>query len=331
MQISKILVTGGAGYIGSHVVESLQKHGYQVIVLDNLYSGKKQNLPPNITFIKASILSINALRQAFTQYNPDAVIHLAALKAAGESMVDAISYSDTNIIGTINVLKVMLTHKVKYFVFSSSAAVYGEPQYLPIDEEHILSPTNYYGATKLIMENIIRWYSKVYELKYTTLRYFNAAGHMPYSKLTIVEPDPQNLIPIVLEVATGKRKKLQIFGNDYATHDGTCVRDYIHVCDLAEAHVLSLKYMEQDEESLELNLGTGKGYSVQEIYNAACQITQQTIPMEYTDKRFGDSAELYAKSVLAHKKLKWIPQYTNIETILQHSWNAYLKHAKLKK
>lgn len=325
MGIKKVLVIGGAGYIGAHTVESLLTHGFNVVVFDNLSTGKSEHLPPNVELIKNSILNNTALNKAFESYKPDAIIHFAALKAAGESMTDAVSYSDVNIVGTINILKAMVAHQVKHIVFSSSAATYGEPQYLPMDENHIQNPTNYYGATKVIMEQIISWYSKVYDINYVALRYFNAAGHTPSSALTIVEQNPQNLIPVILETAIGKRDIFRIFGNDYPTPDGTCLRDYIHVCDLAEGHSLSLKYLESHNDSLTLNLGTGRSFSVLEIYNVACEITKKEIPMEIVERRQGDPTTVYAKSVLADKMLKWKPQYTEIREIIKHAWASYIR------
>lgn len=330
MNISRVLVTGGAGYIGAHVINVLIKQKYKVIVFDNLSTGKRKHLPKNVILVRKSILNNKAVKQTFEQYKPQAIIHLAALKSAGESMQDAIPYSDTNIIGTINILRAMIEYKTPNIIFSSTAAVYGEPQYLPIDEEHTKNPINYYGATKLIIENIIHWYSQIYGINYVILRYFNAAGHMPSSKINIIEPNPQNLIPIVLEVAQRKRKKLQIFGNGYPTPDGTCLRDYIHVSDLAKAHFLSLKYLNAKNKSITINLGTGRSYSVLEIYNIACQITQRNIPMEIIEKRHGDSASLYAKSILALKTLNWVPQYNNISEIIQHAWDSYLRIEKIK-
>ena len=317
-----VLVIGGAGYIGSHVVDMLIKYGYEAVVFDDLSTGKIKHIPSSVPIVKASILNKSALSKTFIKYNPDSVIHLAAKKAVGESMVKGDIYSDTNIIGTINLLHTMIKYNVKKIVFSSTAAVYGMPQYLPIDEEHVKNPMSYYGETKVIVETLLKWYSTIYNLQYTALRYFNAAGHMTGSSIKVIEKNPQNLIPIILEVALGIRQKLQIYGNDYDTDDGTCIRDYIHVSDLAEGHVLSLKHMDKQESSHVFNLGTGKGASVLEVYNTACEIVGTKIPMEFVDRRDGDMATLYAKSLHAQKTLHWTPHYTDIRTIIQHAWDA---------
>lgn len=328
MNISRVLVIGGAGYIGAHTVDSMLSHGYAVTVFDNLLTGKKEHLSKEVSFIKGSILNITALNKAFEESKPDAVIHLAALKAAGESMRDGVAYSDTNIVGTINILKAMIKYNIHHIVFSSTAATYGEPQYLPMDEEHLQMPTNYYGATKLIVETIFEWYAKIYDINYASLRYFNAAGHTPSTKFTVIEQNPQNLIPIILETALGIRKTLQIFGNDYPTHDGTCLRDYIHVCDIAEAHALSLQYLSEHTDSLQLNLGTGNSFSVLEVYKMACEITKIDIPMEFVERRHGDPDSVYAKSILAYKKIKWKPQYNKLEDMIEHAWLSYLRYGK---
>ena len=260
----KVLVIGGAGYIGSHVVKELMAKGHQITVFDNLSSGLKQNLFKGNGFIKGDILNIKALDKAFAK-GFDAFIHLAAFKAAGESMVCPEKYSVNNISGTINILNSAVSHGCLKMVFSSSAATFGEPQYLPIDENHPQNPENYYGFTKLEIERFMGWYDKIRGLKYAALRYFNAAGYDPEGVLYGLEKNPANLLPVMMEVAAGIREKLKVFGNDYPTRDGTCIRDYIHVTDLARAHVMALEYISSKNESLTLNLGTGNGITVTEM------------------------------------------------------------------
>lgn len=326
-----VLVIGGAGYIGSHVVKALAESGARVFVYDNLSTGKKENVLRGIPIYAASILNKTKLAEAFAKAKPDAVVHLAAEKSVGKSMTDAISFSETNVTGTINILRAMQEHKTRHLVFSSSAAVFGSPQYLPIDEEHPTVPINYYGATKKIMEEIMHWYDAVYGIKYAALRYFNAAGHTPDTDITVIEKNPQNLIPVILETAQGTRKKLQIFGRHYATPDGTCIRDYVHVSDLADAHVLAIAYLRTKNASSVFNLGTGKGFSVKQVYDIACAVTGISIPMEYAPARAGDPAALYAKSARAQKLLGWAPRYGKAEDIVAHSWQSYLRAAEKQK
>ncbi len=319
----KILVVGGAGYIGSHVVKSLRDLSYNVAVYDNFSTGRKEHIKKNVSFYKASILNKKALVAAFEEFKPLAIVHLAAEKSVAKSMHDVNTFSDTNIIGTINILRSMQLCNIKNIVFSSSAAVFGEPQYLPIDENHPTNPINYYGATKKIMEEIMHWYDVVYGIKYCALRYFNAAGHSPDSDIRVIEKEPQNLIPIILETAQKKRKLFHIFGKNHKTIDGTCIRDYIHVCDLADAHVKSIEYLQNKNNSAIFNLGTGKGFSVKQVYDAACKVTNISIPMTFVKSRAGDPGELYAKSKKAQKILGWKPQYKKIEEIISHMWRAY--------
>ena len=320
----KVLVIGGAGYIGSHVVKELMMKGYEVTVFDNLSSGLVQNLFPKNDFIVGNILHPEDLDEAFAQ-GFDAFIHLAAFKAAGESMVIPEKYSINNINGTINILNSAIAHGCKNMVFSSSAAVFGEPQYLPIDEKHPKNPENYYGFTKLKIEEFMGWYEKLKGLHFAALRYFNAAGYDPEGILYGLERNPANLLPVMMEVAVGKRKKIDIFGNDYKTRDGTCIRDYIHVTDLATAHVLALEYITGKKKSLTLNLGTGTGITVTEMLEATRRITGREIPAEYVGRRAGDPAQLTASSELARKTLGWAPQYSDVNTLIKSTWNAYKK------
>ena len=290
----KILVTGGAGYIGSHVVLDLLEADHDVIILDDLSLGVELNIHSDAQFIFGSTLDNEALKVCFRD-QVDAVIHLAAFKAAGESMTDPEKYSKNNISGTINLLNAMTDHGVHTFVFSSSAAVYGCPEYLPIDEDHPTDPINYYGFTKLVIESFLEWYGKLRGLKYVSLRYFNAAGYDPKGRILGLEQNPANLLPIVMEVASGERDKMEVFGDDYDTPDGTGVRDYIHVSDLASAHVKALDYL-QSGDSIMVNLATGEGYSVLDVIEKAREITGHPIPYEITARREGDPAKLIATS-----------------------------------
>lgn len=327
MKKTRVLVTGGAGYIGSHVVHYLLRNDYEIIVYDNLSNGSKEVIPGHVKLIVDDIRNAERVEKVIKAYHPDMVIHLAALKSVKITQ-NCVEYTDVNITGTLNVVNAMVRNKVPYFVFSSSAAVFGEPQYLPIDEEHVKFPINYYGETKLIIEQILSWYSKLYPFYYISLRYFNAAGHEPDANFISIEKTPENLIPIIMETAIGQRKKFSIFGNDYNTEDGTCIRDYIHVSDLAVAHVQALSYLEEKKQSISLNLGTGVGFSTKQIYDAAVRVTNKKIPMYYADRRKGDLESLYAKSVRANKVLRWKPKFTNIDDTILHSWVAYLKHSQ---
>lgn len=321
----KVLVIGGAGYIGSHVVKELMSKGHTVTVFDNLSSGLIQNLFPENEFIAGDILHPEDLEAAFAR-GFDAFIHLAAFKAAGESMVKPEKYSVNNINGTINILNAATAHNCLNMVFSSSAAVFGEPQYLPIDEKHPKNPENYYGFTKLKIEEFMAWYEKLKGLKFAALRYFNAAGYDPEGVLYGLERNPANLLPVMMEVAFGKRDKLKVFGNDYPTRDGTCIRDYIHVSDLAVAHVLALEYIASKKESLTLNLGTGNGITVTEMLESTRRITGKEIPADYVERRAGDPAQLTATSKLAEKTLGWKPVYSDVDTLIGSTYKAYEKY-----
>jgi UDP-glucose 4-epimerase len=323
----KVLVIGGAGYIGSHVVKELMKEGHKVTVFDNLSSGLRQNLFKENGFIYGNILIPSDLDAAFSQ-GFDAFIHLAAFKAAGESMVQPEKYSVNNISGTLNILNSAVNHNCNYMVFSSSAAVFGEPKYLPIDENHPKNPENYYGYTKLSIEQFMAWYEKLKGLKFAALRYFNAAGYDPEGVLFGLEQNPANLLPVIMEVACGMREKLKIFGSDYDTRDGTCIRDYVHVTDLAAAHVKALEYIVKNNESLTVNLGSETGTTVKEIVEAARRITGQPVPADYVDRRAGDPAALVASAKFAYEKLGWKAQYSDVNMLVESTWNAYNKYLK---
>lgn len=321
----KVLVIGGAGYIGSHVVKELMAKNHEVTVFDNLSSGLIQNLFKKNEFIAGDILHPEDLDKAFAR-GFDAFIHLAAFKAAGESMIFPEKYSINNINGTLNILNAAVAHNCLNMVFSSSAATFGEPQYLPIDENHPKNPENYYGFTKLKIEEFMGWYDKLKNLKFAALRYFNAAGYDPEGVIYGLERNPANLLPVMMEVACGKRDKLKVFGSDYDTRDGTCIRDYIHVTDLASAHVLALEYIAKNKKSLTLNLGTGNGITVTEMLEATRRITGKEIPAEYIGRRAGDPAQLTASSKLAKEVLGWEPKYSDVDTLIKSTYDAYLKY-----
>ena len=316
----KILVTGGAGYIGSHVVLALCECRYDVVVLDDLSSGNREAVDDRAEFIQGSTLNNDNVATALN--GVDAVIHLAAFKAAGESMIDPGKYSQNNISGTISLLNAMITHEVDKFIFSSTAAVYGYPKYLPLDENHPLEPINYYGFTKLEIERILKWYGELKGLKYATLRYFNAAGYDPQRRIQFLEKNPANLIPIVMEIASGRREKMEVFGNDYDTSDGTGVRDYIHVTDLATAHVKAIEYLNENE-SIILNLATGESHSVLDVINKTKEISGKNIPYHIVDRRPGDPAELYAGTTLAFDQLDWKANHSGLKSLIETTWQVY--------
>jgi UDP-glucose 4-epimerase len=253
----------------------------------------------------------------------DSIIHMAALKAAGESMAEPEKYAENNISGTINLLNAATAAKVKYFVFSSSAAVYGEPQYLPLDESHPTAPMNFYGHTKLAIENLLRWYSQLKGLRFSSLRYFNAAGYDVDGELNGLEHKPNNLLPIVLETIVGRRKKVEVFGTDYDTRDGSCIRDYIHVSDLAEAHLKALDYLKHENQDLVINLGTSNGLSVLEIMQFAREVSGQEFNYILGPRRAGDPAVVLAKAELAEELLDWKPKHSDAQTLLETTLRAY--------
>ena len=320
----KILVTGGAGYVGSHVVKALRDSGKSPVVFDNLSTGLRENLLPDIPFFLGNILFSEQLKQALK--GVDSIIHMAAHKAAGESMNDPGKYALNNLTGTINLLNAAAEAKIKYFVFSSSAAVYGEPKYLPLDEAHPTEPLNFYGYTKLEIENLLVWFSKLKDIRFASLRYFNAAGYDIDGEINGLERKPNNLIPIVLETIMGKRKEVVVFGSDYDTHDGSCIRDYIHVNDLAEAHLKALDYLVSQNQNLVVNLGTSKGLSVLEVLRIARKVSGTDFKFTLGPRRAGDPAVVLAKASLAEKLLHWTPKNSNATTLLETSLRAYRKN-----
>jgi len=319
-----ILIIGGAGYIGSHVARELFDRGHTITVFDNFSSGLRENLFPEARFVYGTIMDYPGLLEACR--DPiDAVVHLAAFKAAGESMIKPEKYSTNNINGAVHILNAMAETGIKRLIFSSSAAVYGEPEYTPLDENHPLKPENYYGFTKLEIERMMEWYDKLKGIRFASLRYFNAAGYDVKGRITGLEQNPANLIPVIMEAAAGMRKELSIFGNDYDTRDGTCVRDYIHVSDLASGHAAALEYISKNDRSLTVNLGSETGSTVMEMLEAARRITGRPIPATVTGRRSGDPASLTASARVARELLGWKAEHSDIDNLISSTWNVYKK------
>jgi UDP-glucose 4-epimerase len=293
-------------------------------VYDNLSSGLRENLFPEAAFIHGDILNYTHLAAAMK--GMDALVHLAAFKAVGESMVKPEKYSINNINGTMHILNAASETGVRYIVFSSSAAVYGEPQYVPVDEKHPTNPTNYYGFTKLEIERFLGWYDRIRGIRYASLRYFNAAGYDIKGRIKGLEQNPANLIPVIMEAACGMRSEVQIFGNDYDTPDGTGLRDYVHVSDLAAGHAAALDYISKNDRSVIANLGSESGLSVLEIIEAARRITSKPIPAKIVGRRAGDPAKLTASSKFAREALGWTAKYSDLDTLIKTSWAAYNKN-----
>ena len=325
----KILIIGGAGYIGSHVAREFLDAGHSVTVFDNFSSGLLRNLFPEAGFIQGDILDSTALSAAMAG-GFDALVHLAAFKAAGESMLKPEKYSINNITGTLNILNAACEAGIKRIVFSSSAATYGEPKYLPIDEDHPTNPENYYGFTKLEIERFLGWYDKLKGIRFAALRYFNAAGYDVKGRIAGLERNPANLLPVVMEAAVGMRPKVMVFGNDYDTPDGTGVRDYVHVSDLAAGHVAALDWIVKNDRSLTVNLGSEAGISVLELIESARRITGRPVPAEIVARRPGDPAKLTASSRRARELLCWTAKYSDVDTLVRTSWDAYLKNTTVK-
>lgn len=323
-----VLVVGGAGYIGSHVVKALLRAGAAVTVFDNLSSGLRGNLRPGAAFIHGDILDPHALDAACAAKKYDGVIHLAALKAAGESMTQPEKYSVHNIAGTLNLLNAVSKHGIRHFVFSSTAAVYGDPVYQPMDEKHPTQPANYYGYTKLAIEGFLDWYGRLKGLRFAALRYFNAAGYDIDGEICGLEQNPNNLLPVIMEAAMGWRKQIQIFGDDYATRDGTCIRDYIHVNDLASAHVSALQKLMSGTDRLTVNLGTGSGITVMEMVKMAGEISGKPVPYQIVGRREGDPPSVTASAALAMEILGWEAKHSDVGTLLRTTWKAYQANAK---
>ena len=318
----KILVTGGAGYIGSHVVYELIDQGHDVTILDDMSLGLEENIDPRSIFVQGSTHSDSDLDSVLS-VGFDGIIHLAAWKAAGESMTDPAKYAHNNLIGTINLLNACDRHGIKRFVFSSTSSVYGNPEYIPIDENHPTDPISYYGETKLQVEKNLKWFSELKGIRFGVLRYFNAAGYDIKGRIKGRERNALNLIPIAMEVAAGIREKMQVFGDNYDTHDGTGVRDYIHVSDLAIAHMKALNYISENDKDLLVNLATGDGHSVLDVINKAKEVSRKDIPFDIVGRRAGDPATVVAVSNRANKVLDWSTKYSDLDTLIRTSWDVY--------
>ncbi|MEI8128961.1 MAG: UDP-glucose 4-epimerase GalE [bacterium] len=314
-----ILVAGGAGYIGSHTVKYLLKNNYNVVVVDNLSYGHKEAVLTS-NFEQIDLADKEALDKIFKKYKIDAVIHFAAFTYVGESVSQPQKYYWNNVVNTINLLDVMIENDVKNIVFSSTCATYGNPQYTPIDENHPQSPINPYGKTKLMMEQIMADYETAYGLKYVALRYFNAAGCDKDGELGESHTPETHLIPLILKAIKGEIPQISVFGTDYDTPDGTCIRDYIHVEDLADAHMLAVEKLFKDKQSHCINLGTGIGKSVKEIIQSAEKVTGKKVPLVYGERRVGDPAKLYAANKKAKEILNWNPKYIDIDEIIKTAW-----------
>lgn len=321
-----ILVTGGAGYIGSHTVRALIEAGRDVVVADNLVTGFRAAVHPGARFYQADIRDRAAMDALFEKEEIQGVIHFAAFSQVGESMSDPLKYYDNNLCGTAGLLQSMVAHGVDKIVFSSTAATYGEPERVPILESDRTEPTNCYGETKLAMERMMDWTSRAHGLRYVALRYFNACGAHPSGEIGEAHDPETHLIPLILQVPAGKREKIMMFGTDYPTHDGTCIRDYIHVSDLAQAHILALDHLLAGGENNVFNLGNGVGFTVKEVIDVARKVTGHPIPAETAPRRAGDPARLVASSEKARTVLGWKPRYDELETIVATAWNWHKSH-----
>lgn len=321
----KILVCGGAGYIGSHMVAELLENNHEVVILDNLEKGHKGAILGG-KFYEGDLRDRSILDKIFTENKIDAVIDFAAYSLVGESMTEPLKYFNNNVSGTISLLEAMRDHDIKKIVFSSTAATYGEPESIPILESDKTVPTNAYGESKLLVEKILAWADYAYGIKYTALRYFNAAGAHINGKIGEEHSPESHLIPLILQVPLGKREHIMIFGDDYNTKDGSCIRDYIHVSDLASAHSLAVERLMNGGESRIYNLGNGTGFSVKEVIEVARKVTGHPIPAVVAERRAGDPATLIASSQKAMEELNWKPKFNSLETIIETAWNWHKNH-----
>jgi len=312
-----ILITGGAGYVGGTVARLLLDRGHTVIVYDNLCHAKAAMVPPGVTFIEGDIADSKRLERIFEERSVAGVMHFAALIEAGESMQKPELYFRNNTAATLALLEAMVNKKLNKLVFSSTAAVYGEPKSTPIREDAELAPTNAYGESKLLVEQMLRWIQRIHGLHYASLRYFNVAGAIP-GRGEAHEPE-SHLIPLILDVALGRRKSIKVFGQDYPTADGTCIRDYIHVQDLAEAHLLALEALETRDQMI-YNIGNGQGFSVRQVVESARRVTGHPIPVEELPRRPGDPAVLIASSAKIEAELGWKAKYQNLDDIVKSAW-----------
>jgi len=323
-----ILVVGGAGYIGTHMVKGLLHAGYRVVILDDLSKGHRE-LVPGGEFVLGDLGDPTLLEGVFSRHRIDAVMHFAAYSLVGESVEKPLDYYRNNFARTVELLDAMIRHKVKYFIFSSTAAVYGEPLQVPITEDQPSNPTNPYGASKVAVERMLQDCDAAYGLKYVALRYFNAAGADASGEIGERHEPESHLIPLILKVATGERENIKIFGTDYPTPDGTCVRDYVHVSDLAQAHLLALEALLSGGSSAVYNLGNNKGYSVREVIEVARKVTAHPIPALESGRRAGDPAVLVASSDRIRQALGWRPRFEDLETIVKTAWAWHRKEADI--
>lgn len=321
-----ILVLGGAGYIGSHAVDQLVNKGYEVVVVDNLLTGHEQAIHPKAVFYKGDVRDKEFLTTVFDNEDIDGVMHFAASSLVGESVEKPLMYFNNNVYGMQILLEVMQEHDVKHIVFSSTAATYGEPTESPITEQTPTNPKNPYGESKLAMEKMMKWCDGAYGMKYVALRYFNVAGAKRDASIGEDHTPESHLVPIILQVALGQRESLAIFGDDYATPDGTCIRDYVHVEDLIAAHILALEYLKAENDSNVFNLGSNNGYSVKEMLDAAREVTGKEIAAKVAPRRAGDPASLVASSEKAKTVLGWEPEYTDVKKIIETAWNWHVSH-----
>lgn len=319
----KILVTGGAGYIGSITVKELVKQGHDVVVFDSLVNGHKEAV--SVRLVEGDLLNKNDLVEKLRGENFDAVIHFAAYTLPGESMENPYKYFENNIQGGLNLLEFMKDNKIKYIIFSSTCSLYGTPEKLPVVEDSPKHPESVYGESKYIFEKILRWYDKVYEIKYTNLRYFNASGASLEGELGEDHDPETHIIPIAINVALGKAPEFRLFGNDYPTADGTCIRDYIHVLDLAQGHILALEKLQEKNLSNSYNLGTGKGYSNLQIIDMVRKVSGINFPVKVFPRRAGDPPEIYANNSKAVDELGFSPKYSDLETIVKSAWAYHSK------
>lgn len=321
-----VLVLGGAGYIGSHAVDQLITKGYDVAVVDNLKTGHKESLPDKARFYQGDIRDKAFMEDVFTKENIEGVIHFAASSLVGESMEIPLDYFNNNVYGTQVVLEVMEKYNVKSIIFSSSAATYGEPKFIPIEETAATNPESTYGETKLMMEKMLKWCDKAYGMRFVALRYFNVAGAKVDGTIGEDHNPESHLLPIILQTALGQREKFTIYGEDYETPDGTCIRDYVHVVDLIDAHILALEYLQAGNSSNTFNLGSSTGFSVKQMLEAAREVTGKEIPATVVSRRAGDPSTLIAASDKAREVLGWKPQYTEVNKIIESAWNWHVKH-----
>lgn len=321
-----VLVLGGAGYIGSHAVDRLVEKGYDVAVVDNLVTGHRAAVNKKARFYEGDVRDQDFLNNVFDKEDIEGVIHFAAFSVVPESMKKPLKYFDNNTAGMVSLLEVMNKHNVKRIVFSSTAATYGEPKQIPIKETDPQIPTNPYGESKLMMEKIMHWSDEAYGIKFVALRYFNVAGAKEDGSIGEDHHPETHLVPIILQVAAGERKELSIFGSDYPTKDGTNVRDYVHVVDLADAHILALEYLKAGHDSDAFNLGSSTGFSNKEMLEAARKVTGKEIPATMAPRRAGDPSTLIAASDKARKVLNWKPRFDNVEDIIRTAWNWKQTH-----